>query len=171
LIDRLAPDPASDRARVAEAVARGFERGGLALVPAEGGAPEEIREGFACEVCGRRHPEPEPALFSFNHARGACETCAGFGRMPALDLERVVPDPSRTLASRHSAVLDAGRRPASATCCAPASASGVPTPSPGRRSTTKQLRFVVGATAASGTACGATSSGSKAAATRCRRAS
>lgn len=101
LLDRLAPDPEADRARLAEAVARAFERGGrVVVVPAEGGAAEEIREGFACLACGTRHPTPEPALFSFNHARGACETCSGFGRVASLDLARVVPDPSRTLAGK-----------------------------------------------------------------------
>ncbi len=102
LVDRFAPDPEADHARLAEAVAKGFERGAgrLVVVPADLGPREEIREGFACASCGRRHPTPEPALFSFNSALGACEACQGFGRIQALDLERVVPDPRRTLAGK-----------------------------------------------------------------------
>ena len=146
LIDRLAPDPAQDRARLAEAVARGFERGGgrLALLPADGGAAEEVREGFACLACGTRHPTPEPALFSFNHARGACETCEGFGRIPSLDLDRVVPDPSRTLAGH--AILPfstPGGRPCQRDLLRACRASGVPTDVPWASLDAVQRAFVV----------------------------
>jgi excinuclease ABC subunit A len=97
LVDRLKLDGES-RTRLAEAVATAFARGGgRAVVVAETGERADFREGFACDGCGRRFPEPVPALFSFNSPLGACETCHGFGRMPALDLERVVPDPARTL--------------------------------------------------------------------------
>ncbi|HEX2486618.1 MAG TPA: excinuclease ABC subunit A, partial [Myxococcota bacterium] len=147
LIDRLVPDPAQDRARVAEAVARGFERGGgrLALVPADdAGAPLEVREGFACLACGTRHPTPEPALFSFNHARGACETCEGFGRVPALDLERVIPDPSRTLAGRAIAPFATpGGRPCQRDLARACRRSGVPLDVPWAALDEAQRRFVV----------------------------
>ena len=98
LIDRLVPRADEVRARIAEAVARAFERGaGQCGVLAEGGERALFREGFACEGCGRAYPPPEPALFSFNSPLGACEACQGFGRTAELDRERVVPDPSRTI--------------------------------------------------------------------------
>ena len=98
VIDRV--EVAGDaRTRLAEAIANGFVRGGGELVIATlAGARRIFREGFCCEVCGRRHPTPEPALFSFNSPLGACPACHGFGRTQALDLERVIPDPTRTLA-------------------------------------------------------------------------
>ncbi len=87
------------RTRVAEAIASAFVRGGGELVVATAsGERRRFREGFCCDVCGKRHPTPEPALFSFNSPLGACPTCHGFGRTQALDLERVIPDPSLTLA-------------------------------------------------------------------------
>jgi len=98
LIDRLAPRAGDGRARLAEAVARAFERGaGRCGVLAEGGERALFREGFACEGCGRAFPAPEPALFSFNSPLGACEACQGFGRTAELDRERVVPDASRSI--------------------------------------------------------------------------
>ena len=98
LIDRLALGRGEGRARLAEAVAVAFRRGaGRLLVVTESGERAAYREGFCCDACGRRHPAPEPALFSFNSALGACEGCQGFGRVAALDLERVVPDPERSL--------------------------------------------------------------------------
>jgi excinuclease ABC subunit A len=98
VIDRLEV-AAEQRTRLAEAIATGFLRGGGELVVAPvGGARRTYREGFCCDVCGRRHPAPEPALFSFNSPLGACPACHGFGRTQALDLARVIPDPARTLA-------------------------------------------------------------------------
>src|SRR5262245_27734587 len=98
VIDRLAVGPDA-RARIAEAVAAAFAREGEVRVATPEGERRSFREGFGCDECGRRLPTPEPALFSFNSPLGACEACHGFGRTQALDLERVVPDPLRSLAA------------------------------------------------------------------------
>jgi excinuclease ABC subunit A len=98
VIDRLALSRGEARARLAEAVSVAFARGeGRTVVVDESGKRSVYREGFACDVCGRVHPTPEPSLFSFNSVLGACQACQGFGRTAALDLDRVVPDPNRTL--------------------------------------------------------------------------
>jgi len=97
VLDRVAVG-ADARARLAEAVAAAFAREGEVRVVAADGERRSYRAGFACDECGRRHPTPEPALFSFNSPLGACEACHGFGRTQALDLERVVPDPLLSLA-------------------------------------------------------------------------
>jgi len=106
LIDRMAVDGSrgegagSARGRLVEAVANGFARGdGELIVVAENGERAAVREGFACDGCGRRFAAPEPALFSFNSPLGACPTCHGFGRVSALDVERLVPDAARSLAA------------------------------------------------------------------------
>ncbi|AOI99666.1 hypothetical protein WS66_28425 [Burkholderia sp. LA-2-3-30-S1-D2] len=44
-----------------------------------------------------RYAEPQAALFSFNSAYGACETCRGFGRVIGVDLGLVIPDARKTL--------------------------------------------------------------------------
>ncbi|MCZ6784346.1 MAG: excinuclease ABC subunit UvrA [Proteobacteria bacterium] len=91
--------PPQSMSRLTEAVAAAFARGDgrLVVVEAVDGARAEFREGFACDGCQRVFPTPEPALFSFNSPLGACQTCQGFGRVPGLDLERIVPDPERSL--------------------------------------------------------------------------
>ncbi len=97
LIDRVVVSTES-RTRLAEAVAEGFRRGqGLLTVHARDGTREPFHQGSVCNSCGTRYPEPVPALFSWNSALGACAACEGFGRVPNLDLERVVPDPERSL--------------------------------------------------------------------------
>ena len=99
LVDRFAVRPAQ-RARVAEAVATAFARGGdVCAVVAEDGERAVFRRGLACDGCGRSFQPPEPALFSFNSPRGACPGCEGFGRVPGLDRERILPDLAASLAA------------------------------------------------------------------------
>jgi excinuclease ABC subunit A len=98
LIDRLALRQDAVRTRLAEAVASAFGRGeGRCVVVPESGERATFHEGFACDGCGRRFATPVPALFSFNSSLGACETCEGFGRVPDIDRERVIPDPGKSL--------------------------------------------------------------------------
>ncbi|MCZ6671245.1 MAG: excinuclease ABC subunit UvrA, partial [Acidobacteria bacterium] len=51
-----------------------------------------------CARCDLTYRKPVPSLFSFNHPLGACDQCKGFGRTIEIDIDRVIPDPSRTLA-------------------------------------------------------------------------
>ena len=50
-----------------------------------------------CSQCEIELPAPEPSLFSFNSALGACQRCEGFGSIHRLDMDRIVPDQSVTL--------------------------------------------------------------------------
>lgn len=106
LIDRMtlvenSNDDAGQRIRIIEAVSLAFARGaGEVGVCPRGTDPARspvYREGRVCDGCGRRFPEPTPALFSFNNPIGACASCEGFGRIPEIDWNRVVPDPSLSL--------------------------------------------------------------------------
>jgi excinuclease ABC subunit A len=99
LIDRLALRKGEGRARLSEAIATAFVRGeGSCTVVAEAGERASFRADFACDGCGRSFAAPTPALFSFNSPLGACVECQGFGRVPNLDRERVLPDPGKSLA-------------------------------------------------------------------------
>ena len=60
--------------------------------------PRRFSAALHCATCDIAYGDPSPALFSFNHPVGACETCKGFGRTMAIDPELVIPDPRRTLA-------------------------------------------------------------------------
>ncbi len=97
LIDRLVPSRDASRARLTEAVASAFARGEGRCVVVAADETANFYEGFACDGCGRRFSLPRPVLFSFNSSLGACEKCEGFGRVAALDWERVVPDPHKSL--------------------------------------------------------------------------
>ncbi len=43
--------------------------------------------------------EPKASLFSFNSPHGACSKCRGFGRVIGVDLEKAIPDPTKSIAA------------------------------------------------------------------------
>jgi len=108
LVDRLTPSQDS-RSRIVDAVETAyresgeviFEAAGKEQTSAEGSArPTQLRfsQRFECKNCNLRYEEPEPRLFSFNNPYGACPKCQGFGNTIDFDLDRVIPDKTKTLA-------------------------------------------------------------------------
>src|SRR5258708_18904340 len=96
----------TDKARALEAIEASLKRGAgrvnvyvLPQVPEEGGEPQIWRfsTGLHNPDSDLRYADPQPALFSFNSAYGACETCRGFGRVIGVDLGLVIPDGRKTL--------------------------------------------------------------------------
>jgi excinuclease ABC subunit A len=100
-----------DRPRVMEALEVAFKRGsGLITVYAlpesgeaapDGTEPEptlwRFSSGLHCPDSHRRYAAPQPGMFSFNSAAGACPTCRGFGRVIGVDWGLVIPDAKKTL--------------------------------------------------------------------------
>jgi excinuclease ABC subunit A len=58
---------------------------------------KSFSEVLRCNTCGIEYPEPEPQLFNFNRPIGACPECEGFGNIVVTDMQRVVPDQSKTI--------------------------------------------------------------------------
>ena len=91
----------STRKRATDSLEQAFQfgKGRLDLHDVEDGWR---REGFSnrlhCAACDLSYAEPQPNLFSFNSPLGACESCHGFGRVIDLDLDLVIPDPSKSIA-------------------------------------------------------------------------
>ncbi|GAP35166.1 excinuclease ABC subunit UvrA [Piscinibacter sakaiensis] len=92
--------------RAMEAIETALKRGGgrLDVFVLRPGAPADeapvlwrYSTGLHCPESDLRYAEPQPALFSFNSAMGACETCRGFGRVIGVDYDLVIPDPRKTL--------------------------------------------------------------------------
>ncbi|MBP0594214.1 excinuclease ABC subunit UvrA [Paraburkholderia sp. LEh10] len=99
-----------EKARVIEALEASLKRGGgrvnvYVLVPAREGVEGDAAEpqiwrfstGLHNPDSDLRYADPQPALFSFNSAYGACDTCRGFGRVIGVDLGLVIPDERKTL--------------------------------------------------------------------------
>ena len=70
---------------------------GYVIVDKMDGSELLFSEHYACPVCGFTVPELEPRLFSFNAPFGSCPSCDGLGIKLEVDIDLVVPDPSKTL--------------------------------------------------------------------------
>ena len=55
-------------------------------------------ESFACPYCEFSLPELEPRLFSFNAPYGACPDCKGLGVKQQIDVDLIIPDPTKSIA-------------------------------------------------------------------------
>jgi excinuclease ABC subunit A len=92
-----------NRGRLVEALELALEHGHgkVAVYPLdqnrEPGEPWKFSSGLHCAQCDIHYREPQPNLFSFNSALGACETCRGFGRTIGIDWNLVIPDDSLSL--------------------------------------------------------------------------
>ena len=51
-----------------------------------------------CADTGISYEEPSPNTFSFNSPYGACPACKGLGTVYTINLEAVIPEPSKTIA-------------------------------------------------------------------------
>ena len=92
---------AVEKVRVVEAIELALKRGQGrlnvdVLADSADAADPGIRwrwsTGLHCPESDLRYADPQPALFSFNSAFGACETCRGFGRVIGVDLGLVIPN-------------------------------------------------------------------------------
>ncbi len=53
----------------------------------------------ACSYCDLSWPEVVPRMFSFNSPQGACPSCNGLGRATRIDLDKLIADPTVSLAN------------------------------------------------------------------------
>ena len=94
----------TERVRAMEAIELALKRGSGRLDVHVAGADDTAEPvvwrystGLHCPESDLRYADPQPALFSFNSAFGACDTCRGFGRVIGVDLGLVIPDHRKTL--------------------------------------------------------------------------
>ncbi|HSH28371.1 MAG TPA: hypothetical protein VK971_00565, partial [Thiohalobacter sp.] len=101
--DRLRLEP-SRRERLTEALEAALRHGhghvSVQPLDADGNAQAAWRYSseLHCADCDIHYPPVIPNSFSFNSPVGACETCRGYGRTQGIDYNRVIPDPTRSLA-------------------------------------------------------------------------
>ena len=100
IVDRLKID-GDLRARLTDSIETAYSEGGGAAFAIELAEPEPVvhrfSERFECRACDLQYEVPQPRLFSFNNPFGACPVCHGFGNVIELDMNLVVPDPSKSI--------------------------------------------------------------------------
>ncbi|MBS5145455.1 MAG: excinuclease ABC subunit UvrA [Butyricicoccus pullicaecorum] len=90
---------ADARSRLTDSVeAASALSGGLVLADVIGGEILTFSQNYACEDCNISIEELTPRMFSFNNPYGACPTCTGLGVQMKIDPDRIIPNPSLSIA-------------------------------------------------------------------------
>lgn len=107
VIDRIVIDK-NDKQRLSESIAHAMKYGEGSLVFFNYETKEEkfFSRFLMCPTTGISYPDPEPNLFSFNSPYGACYTCNGLGTVSEVDLEKIIPDSSKSI--KKGAILPLG---------------------------------------------------------------
>jgi excinuclease ABC subunit A len=98
LVDRISASSSEETlSRVADSVQTAFKKGdgacSLYVYPTDG-KPFIKRFSDTLEMDGMRFEKPEVGMFGFNSPQGACPECEGFGKIPGIDENLVIPDKS-----------------------------------------------------------------------------
>src|SRR5690606_10583118 len=108
VVDRLLVKPGMER-RLADAIETALElTDGLVIINTWDGGDRLFSRKLACADCGISVPELTPRAFSFNSPHGACQHCQGLGSVYDVDVARVIPDDSKSLAEGAIAPWAAG---------------------------------------------------------------
>ncbi|HUQ72934.1 MAG TPA: excinuclease ABC subunit A, partial [Planctomycetaceae bacterium] len=126
VVDRLIAGR-TPRPRVAEAVEQALNLAkGKLVISQEGAKPQALPEDdsaspalspqpsaldqlfssdYACIDCGISYEPPSPQLFSFNSPQGMCPDCNGLGMRHDFVLDRIIPDPTLSIAKGAIALI------------------------------------------------------------------
>ena len=82
-----------------------FGKGSIMVLDNDSGEVKNYSKFLMCPTTGISYPEPEPNSFSFNSPYGACEHCSGLGVVSEVDVEKMIPDPSKSIKNGGIAVI------------------------------------------------------------------
>ncbi|MFM7663975.1 MAG: excinuclease ABC subunit UvrA [Bacteroidota bacterium] len=99
VVDRFS-EHSKDSDRLYQAIVTGMKLGSGFILVAEWETDElhYFSRSLMCPTTGIAYPEPEPNLFSFNSPYGACLACNGLGEISAIDIEKIIPDRTKSIA-------------------------------------------------------------------------
>ncbi|MBU2650761.1 MAG: excinuclease ABC subunit UvrA [Bacteroidetes bacterium] len=89
----------SRRNRIARAVDTALKHGknSLMVMDEDSGTLRYYSRLLMCPTSGIAYNEPEPNTFSFNSPYGACHKCNGLGEISEVDMQKIIPNPSRSI--------------------------------------------------------------------------
>lgn len=108
VVDRLVVDEASDK-RLRDSLQTAM-RNGQGIVMILDHDTQEAKyysRQLMCPTSGISYNEPAPHNFSFNSPQGACPKCNGLGTISEIDLEKIVPDNTKSIQNGGIAPLGA----------------------------------------------------------------
>jgi len=98
VIDRLLVDEASDK-RLHDSLQIAMRNGhGICMIlDQDSQVAKYYSRQLMCPTTGISYNEPAPHNFSFNSPQGACPKCNGLGMISEIDLEKIVPDNTKSI--------------------------------------------------------------------------
>lgn len=100
VVDRMIPsEEMAERIKksVEEAMRQG--KGTIMVVDMgdEDGNHSYFSRNLMCPTTGIAYNEPAPHTFSFNSPQGACPHCSGLGQESAIDINKIIPNPNKSI--------------------------------------------------------------------------
>ncbi len=74
-----------------------YGKGMIMVVVEEDQSVHHFSKNLMCPSTGIAYKDPEPNTFSFNSPYGACSHCNGLGSISEMDMEKIIPDPSKSI--------------------------------------------------------------------------
>lgn len=108
LIDKLKLNDKISDERLLSSIDMAMQQGDnvMMIVDYETNESRFYSRNLMCPTTGISYPSPEPNSFSFNSPKGACPTCNGLGELKVVDVNKVFPDPNRSLKNGMIAPLE-----------------------------------------------------------------
>ena len=108
VIDKLKVDDAGSN-RLRESVRTALKHGHGVLMILEHDTQEVkfYSRLLMCPSTGISYSEPAPHNFSFNSPQGACSRCNGLGKITEIDMDKIMPDKSKSISKGGIAPLGA----------------------------------------------------------------
>lgn len=78
-------------------IAMKYGKGAIMVLDNDKEEVKNYSKFLMCPTTGISYPEPEPNTFSFNSPYGACEHCSGLGTVSEIDLDKIIPDNSKSI--------------------------------------------------------------------------
>ena len=98
VIDKIAVHKAVGK-RVNDAIQLAMKhgKGTLLVLDIDDNTIKHFSRLLMCPTSGISYNEPEPNTFSFNSPYGACPKCNGLGKISEIDLEKIIPDRTKSI--------------------------------------------------------------------------
>lgn len=110
VIDRLLVLPDA-KARISQSIQKALQMGKdlMFILDMDSNTVSQYSKQLMCADTGLSYEEPSPNTFSFNSPYGACPRCKGLGSVYQVNMDEVIPDPSKSISDGGIAPLGGER--------------------------------------------------------------
>ena len=106
VVDKLIPhEDMESRIRESVVAALHHGKGSMSVIEIDTDDIKYYSKHLVCPETGLSYQEPAPHTFSFNSPQGACPQCKGLGYVSKIDIAKIIPDKSLSIAAGGISVL------------------------------------------------------------------